>query len=259
MHQLTGISLSPAHKERVRRRLARRLWALNFADFDAYLGTLQAAGDSREQANFVNALTTNLTAFFRDPTHFDFFGATVLGQALQDDRTPRRLRFWSAGCSTGEEAYSLASLVAGVLQAHPRWDAEILATDLDSGAIEVASRGEYPVQSVPGMPAQERARLFAPVQSDTPGQLRVRPGVRRLVCFRQMNLLGDWPAMPCFDAIFCRNVMIYFDAATRRVLLDRFADRLAPGGYLFIGCSESIRGLSGRFARVDKAVYRKRR
>lgn len=252
LHRLTGIALHATHRERVYRRLVRRLCALDLADFDVYLRMLDDARGQRERTHFVNALTTNFTGFFRQPAHFDFLNDTVLAQATQ-----RHLRFWSAGCSTGEEAYSLALLAAGVLREQAQCRASILATDLDSRAIAIARRGEYAPETVPGMPAAQRARLFMPVQSGERRLLKVRPGIRKLVTFRQMNLLHDWPVTPALSAIFCRNVMIYFDGATRRRLLDRFADRLEDGGYLFIGCAESLCGLSQRFAAVDKAVYRK--
>ncbi|MCO6412377.1 MAG: protein-glutamate O-methyltransferase CheR [Thiogranum sp.] len=252
LHRLTGIALHATHRERVYQRLVRRLRALDFPDFDAYLRMLDDAQGQRERTRFVNALTTNFTGFFREPVHFDFLRDTVLAQATQ-----RRLRFWSAGCSTGEEAYSLALLVSDVLREGSQRSAAILATDLDSRAIAVARRGEYAPESVPGMPAAQRARLFTPVQSGNRGLLKVRPGIRKLVRFRQMNLLHDWPAASAFDAIFCRNVMLYFDSATRRRLLDRFADRLHDGGYLFTGCAEAFCGPSQRFAIVEKSVYRK--
>src|SRR5262249_20231960 len=152
----------------------------------------------------------------------------------------RRLRVWSAGCSTGEEPYSIAMTLHRALASAGRWDTRILATDIDSEVIAFAQRGVYPVDRVSSIPDAELRASFDRGSGEQAGNARVKPHLNSMITFRTLNLLGDWPMRGPFDVIFCRNVMIYFDQPTRERLLERYAGLLAVGGYLCLGHSESI-------------------
>jgi chemotaxis protein methyltransferase CheR len=257
LRTLAGISLHPVHKALVYSRLACRLRTLNLQDFQAYLELLEGPMGGREQDQFVNALTTNLTAFFREPHHFDFFCSTVMPEAMRAHAGDQRIRLWSAGCSTGEEPYTMAMLAAEGLDSAGQWDLNILATDLDSSALSVAQRGEYDRERLSGMDIERVMKWFEAVEGDRERLLRIRPRLRRLVTFKQLNLLRDRQPDSGFDAIFCRNVMIYFDRPSRQQLCERYADCLNAGGYLFVGQSESLNELSERFEPVARTIYRK--
>lgn len=206
---------------------------------------------------FVNAITTNLTAFFREVHHFDYLATTLLPALLQD-KVRRRLRLWSAGCSTGEEPYSLAMVVRETLPASVGWDTKILATDIDSNVLATARLGVYSTERASGLSPQHLQRWFRRGTGANAGLMRVVPALQELITFRQLNLMHDWPLRGPFDIIFCRNVAIYFDKATQRRLFDRFADQLDRQGYLFVGHSESLSAITERFELLGKTIYRKR-
>lgn len=251
-----GIVLTEAKRDMIYSRLARRLRALDLTSFADYLRRLD--DDADELGQFVNALTTNLTAFFREQHHFDFLARTLVPAWAADPRRSR-LRIWSAGCSTGEEPYSLAITLADALPADRGWDVRILATDLDTEVLARAARGVYAAERLQGMDDDLRRRWFLRGRGAQAGQVRVRPELQDMIAFRQLNLLHDWPFQGPFDAIFCRNVVIYFDKATQRVLFDRYANLLVDGGHLFIGHSETLFRVSERFDSLGNTLYRKRR
>jgi chemotaxis protein methyltransferase CheR len=247
-----GIVLNANKRELVCGRLNRRLHALGLPDFAAYRRLLEAPEGEAERGEMVNALTTNLTSFFREPHHFAYLADQVLaGLPRQDGR--RRLRLWSAACSSGEEPYSIAMVVQKALQGRRDWDVRILATDIDSNMVETARRGRYPAERAAAIPA---AHAWARSQRD--GESVCMPeDLKAMITFNQLNLLDPWPMRGVFDAIFCRNVVIYFDKDTQRTLFDRMADGLAPGGHLFIGHSETLFRVSERFESLGRTIYRK--
>lgn len=238
-----GISLHQGKQNMVYNRLVRRVRSTGAGSFRAYLDAVEASG-SAERERFVNALTTNLTAFFREPHHFDALGAQVARGS--------RPRVWSAACSTGEEAYSAAI----TLRAAGCGGAEILATDIDTDALATARRGVYPLEPLERL-AIERVRPYFLRGTGANAQLAlVRPEVREMVRFSCHNLLGsDWPSDQRFDAVFCRNAMIYFDRAAQQRLLERFASVLKPGGLLFLGHSESCAAGHAKFRACGKTSY----
>lgn len=253
----TGIKLSESKQDMVYSRLARRLRQLGLNSFSDYCALLE--GDSErdgadELVQLVNAITTNLTSFFREPHHFDFVAEKLLPQLLAT-RPAKRLRIWSAGCSTGEEAYSLAMVIREQVPAD--WDVRILATDLDSNVLDRGRAGVYPEERVAQLPRSRLRRWFLKGTGEKSGFVRVRPELTELVTFRQLNLLQPWPFHGPFDLIFCRNVVIYFDKATQRKLFARYADLLADDGHLFIGHSESLFKVSDRFQSLGNTIYRK--
>lgn len=252
-HDMTGIVLGEHKKNMVYSRLARRLRALNLNSFRQYLLYLDNS-PGQEVTHFINALTTNLTAFFREYHHFRFLQQTLLPALKFANKERRRLRLWSAGSSTGQEAYSMAMVIRE--SGFPAdWDIRILATDLDSAVLETGKAGVYPVAAVGDVGPERLKRFF--LRSRDGKTVQVRDELRSLVYFKRLNLLESWPLKGPFDVIFCRNVMIYFNKDTQRILLDRFASVLAPGGHLLIGHSENIAGLTDRFEALGQTMYRK--
>lgn len=250
-----GISLSDAKRTLVVSRLSKVLRALRLESFDGYLDYLERGGNERDAQDFINALTTNLTRFYREDHHFDHLVGYV-GQLMQ--RRPRmgaggrpRLRIWSAGCSTGQEPYTIALCLLG---AHPelkRWDFRILATDIDTNVIEKAAQGSYPENELNGL-SPERARQF---ERAVDGSIRIPEQARSLISFKPLNLMHPWPIKGPFDAIFCRNVAIYFDKPTQGELFGRLGKLLAPEGFLYIGHSENLGSGGEGFRLVGKTIY----
>jgi len=248
---VAGINLQPGKEGLVRARLGRRLRALGLDGFPAYLARLDADADGSELKAMVDALTTNKTSFFREAPHFEYLAASVLPALVAAGRAPV---LWSAGCSSGEEPYSLAMVLRDELPAPLLAAARILATDISARVLERAMAARYAPDAVADVPDVMRHRHLTRLAD---GEWAVAPETRRLVHLARLNLMGHWPMRGPFDAIFCRNVMIYFDKPTQMRLVARFAELLAPGGYLFVGHSESLTGLAHGFAYVQPAVYRR--
>jgi chemotaxis protein methyltransferase CheR len=242
-----GIALHEHKQNMVYNRLARRVRASGAAGFDDYLDRVESPG-SPERERFVNALTTNLTAFFREPHHF----AGLAG--LARERPGRGLRVWSCACSTGEEAYSAAMTLQ-----EADCPAEIFATDVDTDALDAARRGVYRLEALERVDPERVRRHFLRGTGENAGQARVRPALRTMVKFASLNLLAaDWPARGRYDAVFCRNVMIYFDRKTQLRLLDRLAEALVPGGLLFLGHSENCATGHPAFGARGRTAYERR-
>ena len=250
----TGIHLTDHKKELVYGRLARRLRMLGLNDFGRYLAMLKRPG-SEELENFVNAITTNLTSFFREPHHFEYLANHFVPELIARDREARCVRIWSAGCSTGEEVYSLAMTLTEALAHHPGWTYRLDASDLDSDVLETASDGVYSASRVEGLSTARLHRFFLRGKGKQAGKVRIRRGFREHISFQQVNLMQQWPYDGPFDAIFCRNVVIYFDKPTQRALFDRFATMLPMGGLLFVGHSESLYRVTDRFRLIGKTIY----
>jgi chemotaxis protein methyltransferase CheR len=252
----TGIHLSEQKREMVYGRLSRRLRALGLDSFRAYRSLLER-GDSDELVQFCNAITTNLTSFFREAHHFQYLREELLRTRAADAKASRRLRFWSAGCSSGEEPYSLAMTIHEALGDARRWDIKILATDLDTEVLARGQCGAYEEERVRGLPAQRLERFFRRDGSGTPASYTVTPELRELITFRELNLMHALPMKGPFDAIFCRNVVIYFDKDTQRELFARIARLQRPGDVLFLGHSESLYRVSDEYTLVGKTIYRR--
>ena len=256
--KLTGISIGDSKRQLVYRRIAKRLKATNINTFQGYLDYLKN-GDPSEHEHFANAVTTNLTSFFREKHHFDFLAKTIIPEIeASKGNSGKRLRIWSAGCSTGEEPYSIAITLRESLKNLNDWDAKVLCTDLDSAVLNTCRAGEYSLQRAENIPTDQLRRWFKKSQAQDVVQLKVKPALLELLTFRQLNLMDDWPMRGLFDVIFCRNVIIYFDKPTQRVLIDRYADILEAGGYLILGHSESLFSVTDRFSLIGKTIYRKK-
>lgn len=236
-------------------RLVRRVRALGLPSFKAYCDYLDSGQDPDETTHLINALTTNLTDFFRENHHFDFLREVAI-PTRQQEAEDLHISIWSAGCSTGEEPYSLG-MVLGEMEATLRgWQVDILATDIDSNVVAAAARGVYAAERVSRLSQERLKRWFLKGNGSQQGMVRIKPALRQWVEFGEVNLVQPWNQGPK-DIIFCRNVLIYFDREAKAGLVDRFADVLKPGGFLFVGHSESLQRLSDRFESVGKTVYRK--
>lgn len=257
INKAAGISLADGKRELVYSRLSRLLRQRGLRRFGDYCDLLETGGDTADLGEFVNALTTNLTSFFRESHHFEFLAHDLI-PALIRERTfgNRRIRIWSAGCSTGEEPYSMAMVLRETLPA-VGWDVKILATDLDSNVLATAERGVYEWNRVKDLSETRLRRWFQKGRGEQSGLVRTASTLRNLITFRQLNLMDDWPMSGPFDVIFCRNVVIYFDKPTQRTLFERFADLLVDQGHLLVGHSESLFKVTERFVPLGKTIYRK--
>ena len=252
----TGIVLSDHKVDMVYGRLVRRLRQLDIKSFNDYLSMLEDEARNEELTEFTNALTTNLTSFFREPHHFDFLRTTALPE-LMKRRLNKRLRIWSAGCSTGEEPYTLAITLRESIPNIHSWDAKILATDLDSNVVARGKSGVYTLERVNGIEKSRLNKWFRKGRNGQSDKVKVASELQEIITFKQLNLMHEWPMKGPFDIIFCRNVVIYFNKDTQRELFNRYADMLADDGYLIVGHSESLHKVTNRFQLLGKTIYKK--
>lgn len=249
IYKVAGISLSPTKKDLVYSRLARRLRVRRLSSFSAYLRILES-GDGTELVEFINALTTNMTSFFREPHHFP-----ILARHIAHLPNRRNFSIWSSASSTGEEPYSIAMTL---VEQFGRFDipVRILATDIDTNVLEKAKQGIYPLDQLSKLPVERLKRFFLRGEGENEGLARIKPELKKLVSFTRINLLDDqWPLKEKFDAIFCRNVMIYFDKPTQYAVLKKMSRHLQPDGLFFAGHSESFQHATDLFRLSGKTVY----
>jgi len=248
IYRLIGISMSDLKHDLVYGRLVRRLRATGLKSFDEYL-TLVESGRGAEREAFINALTTNLTSFFRESHHFPILADHARARAGNEP-----YRVWCSAASTGEEPYSIAITLAEALS--PGRTVDIIASDVDTQVLEVARRGAYPASRLEVVGAERIRRFFIPDNGGAPDMLRVRPELASHIRFQRINLLDpDWGLRGSFDAIFCRNVMIYFDKPTQRRLLERFRPLLREDGILLCGHSESLQQHADLYRNLGRTVY----
>lgn len=235
-------------------RLSKRVRLLGFSTFKQYAHYLQNHPD-QEFTEFINAVTTNLTSFFRERHHFEYLEHNVVPDLLKNNQSTHQIKVWSAGCSTGEEPYSIAMTLKNCVPEH--WDIKILATDLDTNVLAMASEGVYGLDRVESIPAHLLRKCFQRGSGAHHTKVKIKADLRQLIQFKQLNLMQDWPMRGTFDFIFCRNVLIYFDKETKSHLANRYAGLLKEGGHLFIGHSESLHQLSTPFKLIGNTIYRK--
>jgi chemotaxis protein methyltransferase CheR len=248
IYKQAGISLGESKQEMVYSRLARRLRAKGINSFQEYLDGLESGRDDDEWVAFTNALTTNLTSFFREAHHFP-----ILAEHLRKMKAP--LSIWCSASSTGEEPYSIAMTACEAFDS-PTPPVSIIATDIDTNVLETAANGVYPIERIDKMAQDRVKRFFQRGRGERSGLVRVRPELRQMVTFKPLNLLaGNWPLSGTFDVIFCRNVMIYFDKPTQGQILARFVPLMKPDGLLFAGHSENFMYASDAFRLRGKTVY----
>jgi chemotaxis protein methyltransferase CheR len=236
IHAQTGIVINESKRTMLVSRLSRRLRKLGLSDFRAYRQHLEASDAADERRELISAITTNVTSFFREPAHFEALAAIVPSFAQKASRGDR-VRIWSAGCSSGEEPYSIAMTLVERWPEIDRADIRILATDIDPVMVRRARSGRY---SRPQNAEDMTPQMKRHVRLEGPDAVTVDPDLKVMIRFEELNLLSVWPFTGMFDVIFCRNVVIYFDAPTRLGLWRRFAERLLPGGVLFVGHSERV-------------------
>ncbi len=251
----TGIVLTDIKRTMVYSRIARRIRQCGVVDFAEYCDLLKA-GDESELVSFTNAITTNLTSFFRESHHFEYLAKTVLPE-LEKNKTNKRIRIWSAGCSSGEEPYSIAMTIMDHFKNKSDWDIKILASDLDYEMVEKASCGIYKEDRVTGLDKKHLRNYVKKGKGELSGMVKMEQSLIDMITFKQLNLLHEWPFKGPFDFMFCRNVVIYFNKDTQRELFDRYANVLSDNSPLFIGHSESLFKVTDRFKSMGQTIYRK--
>lgn len=258
VYEKTGINLTKDKRELVYGRLTKRLRLLGLVNFGQYCDLLRA-GDEGEIINLINAITTNVTNFFRENHHFEYLDTTLIPELVKknSDTLKPMIRAWSAGCSSGNEPYSIAIVLKECLKNMSSWDVKVLATDLDSNILDVARKGVYQNSCIEKVSDYRKRRWFKNGSGANEGTVKIIDELAEIVSYKQLNLMDDWPMTGKFDFIFCRNVAIYFDNQTREKIIDRFADQLHDGGYLFVGHSETLFGVSERFQSIGKTIYKK--
>ncbi|RPI28128.1 MAG: protein-glutamate O-methyltransferase CheR [Acidobacteria bacterium] len=250
LYRLCGINLVPGKEGLVKTRLTKRLRVLGLKSFEGYLKHLEA--NPSEITTMVDFLTTNKTSFFREIHHFDYLRDSFLPPYKEK---PCRIRFWSAGCSSGEEAYSVAILFKEEFSDLRRWDIRILATDISTRMLQKARDAVFEEDCLQEVPGLWRQKYFLCCQNKEPRRYGIRDDIKAMVRLARLNLMDEWPMRGPFDVIMCRNVMIYFDKPTQEKLVGRFWDLLAPGGLLLVGHSESLTTFPHKFHYAQPAVY----
>ncbi|MBN9502063.1 MAG: hypothetical protein BGO01_10525 [Armatimonadetes bacterium 55-13] len=257
IYRLTGISLSDSKHQLVKSRLRRRLRALDISSYNDYYGyVVQLPPDHEEIISLINAVTTNKTDFFRESHHFDFMVKQIVPEFMA--KSQHDLKIWHAGCSTGEEPYTMAIALREHFSTSELCFMQ-LASDIDTEVLAHAERGVYDAERVEGMSKEMLQRWFLRGKGNSEGKYRIRPELQENMRFRRINLTKrPWPlrAETQFDVILCRNVLIYFDRETQKQVIQGFYDRLVPGGYLMLGHSESVQGKQDVFRSVGKTIYK---
>jgi chemotaxis protein methyltransferase CheR len=255
IYRQTGIQMTEKKRNLIVARLSKRLRALNLSNFSEYYEYLNTSFDAPDELNnLINRITTNKTDFFREKHHFDFLVNEIFPSFIDSARKSgaRRLRIWSAGCSSGEEPYSIAMTVADFFKDERGWDLKILATDLDTDILMKAAKGVYSSQQITPVPINYLSKYFV----RTSQGYEVSPHIKAMIAFRRLNLMDpSFPMKKPFDIIFCRNVMIYFDEETRKDLVKKYYSHLSDNGYMFVGHSESLMYMKHLFKFLKHTVY----
>lgn len=258
LHEQTGIHLPPTKSTFVYSRLAKRLRGLGLQSFRDYCALVGGEGGAAELRQMCSSLTTNVTRFYREPHHFEHLKTRVLPALVERAQKGGRVRLWSAACSSGEEPYSMALTLLSICPEAERLDIRILATDFNEDRLAEGRAGVYRAADIEPVPADLRKRWFAPASHD-PSLFEAAAALKALVAFRALNLVGPWPMRATYDAVFCRNVVIYFDDRTQAELWARIQATLAPGACLYIGHSERLSGpAAAAFSTEGITTYRHR-
>ncbi len=256
VYKEAGITLNDSKKALLQARLMRRMRALKFNEFSEYYEYLMENYEV-EKVNFINSITTNKTEFFRESRHFDF----MMEQALAGfvDMGRKEIKIWSAGCSTGEEPYTIAITLQEFFENKTKPALKILATDIDTQVLDKAMEGIYRSDLIEDIPVEILKKYFYRGKAENEGLFKVKENIKNIITFSRLNLLDNvYPMKGQFDIIFCRNVIIYFDKETQKILFKKFSNYLADHGYLFIGHSENISLLSDEFLLIGNTIYKKR-
>jgi len=260
IHDSCGIKITPPKRVMLESRLAKRLKDLGMNSFREYCEYLfSAKGMQDELVNMINMITTNKTDFFREPAHFNYLAEKAVPELidLYEAGTRRMLKIWSAGCSTGEEPYTLAMVLNELTESYRGFRYMILATDISTRVLETAQQAIYEEEKIMPVPERLKKKYFLSGKNSRSGLVRIVPELRSTVKFRRLNFLEDFGMREQMDIIFCRNVIIYFDRLTQENLLKRFCNHLVPGGYVFMGHSETLQGMDLPLVPVAPTAYRK--
>jgi chemotaxis protein methyltransferase CheR len=261
IYKVCGIKLTPVKKVMVESRLSKRLRELNMKKFSEYCDYLFSdRGMEEELVHMIDIVTTNKTDFFRESAHFDYLVEKALPALIHQHEAGvrRKLRIWSAGCSTGEEPYTLAMVLKDFGERCRSFDFEIMATDISTRVLRKAALAVYEEDKVEPVPTQMKEKYLLRGRGNSQGRVRVTPELRESIRFRRLNFMdNDFAIKERMDVIFCRNVIIYFDRITQERLLRRFCDHLVPGGYVFMGHSETLNGMNLPLTLVAPTTYRK--
>jgi chemotaxis protein methyltransferase CheR len=262
VYEKCGINLGEGKIDLVRARLSKRLRQIGMNSFREYYRLVTEDASGTELVCLMDAISTNLTSFFREKKHFDFMTGHILPDTLRIRQSApgidREFRVWSAGCSSGEEPYSISITLNEFSESNPGFRFSILASDISTKVLDKAIAGVYDYDRLAGMPTAVRNRFFLKGNGKMDGLVKVKPILRNPVTFRRVNLMEPFPFNEHFDLIFCRNVMIYFDKPTQEKLVSKYYGSLKPGGYLFIGHSESLMGIKHSFQYIQPTIYRKK-
>jgi chemotaxis protein methyltransferase CheR len=257
IYERAGIIISENKRTMLESRLRRRLAVVCAQDLNAYCEKVfsGALGDGEEE-HLINAITTNKTDFFREPKHFDYMMRHIVPELT--DSGARRIKVWSAACSTGAEPYTIAMLLDDKLTGRTATGFEIIATDIDTNVIDTARRGIYDIELIEPVPARLRSKYVMMPHDAGRGEVRIAPKLRSAIAFGRMNLMdARYPADRDHDMIFCRNVLIYFDKVTQETVVNRLCEHLKPGGHLFLGHAESVLGFDVPLTQVANTVFRR--
>ena len=256
--QQSGIFLKPEKKELLNARLGKRLRQLRINSFAAYYDEVVNDASGRELTCLINSVSTNFTSFFREKAHFDYLSSRVFPDFIQKNRGDRRFSCWSAACSSGEEPYTLAIILNDFFESHPGYHCSIIATDISTKVLSQAKQGIYGMDRVSQLPVPVLKKHFRKGTGKCAGFVKVKEHLRRLLTFQHFNLMDRFSWEKKFHVVFCRNVMIYFNHETQQQLVKKFYNSLAPGGYLFIGHSESLANIDHQFKQVATTAYQRK-
>jgi len=255
IYEKSGIVLSDSKREMVYRRFTRIIRERNLKSFSDYCKLLKL-NPEEEQTYFINAITTNLTSFFREQHHFDYLAEHEIPRLLKQGS--KRLRIWSSASSTGEEPYSIAiTLMETMKNLLATWDVKLLATDIDSNVLATGKEGIYDCKRIEDIPEKFKNKYFSQGIGQSSTNVRVSSDLQKLITFKELNLMNEWPMKGPFDVIFCRNVIIYFDKETQMQLFERYHQLLAPNGLLILGHSENLGAFNKHFENVGRTIFRK--
>jgi len=253
VYKKSGIHLTEEKRDLVRSRLGKILRRRGINSFWEYYRQVINDSSGKMLVEMLDAISTNFTHFFREKDHFDFLQTVVIPQC----EPKRRLKIWSAGCSSGEEPYSIAITLFETIKDIKKWDVKILATDISTRVLKKAMLGIYQAEQLSTIPKLLIRRYFLRGKGNWAGYYKVKPELKKMIEFKRLNLLEKFSFKVKFDVIFCRNVMIYFDKPTKESLINRFISCLVDGGYLFIGHSESLMGMKHSLKYIKPAIYQK--
>ena len=254
-----GIKMPPAKKVMLQSRLQKRLREMNMASYEQYCDfVFSKEGEALELVHMVDVVTTNKTDFFREPAHFDFLTHTVLPEFVAREKHKSTLKIWSAGCSSGEEVYTLAIVISDFIETHKKLDYSIFGTDISTRILQKAIDGVYTEERVANIPIETKRKYLLRSKDRTKPTVRIAPELRKKAYYQRLNFMDDnYNIHETFDIIFCRNVLIYFDRETQQKVINRLCSNLRTGGYFFLGHSESITGMKVPLVQLKPTVFMK--